>query len=165
MSSSLLDVLGRVDGESDKALMALVNYAAMGPGRSLAKVATSGNEWQWNLRSLGRWSSRYKWVERVAAWDRVVLEQQAEEWARRQEALREADYLDGKMLREKGRERFEVLALADISAGQAMLLVKQGSELQRLAAGMITSNQRVEAAGFDEFVRKVYGNDAGDNDT
>lgn len=52
--------------ETPKAYAAFCEYRDMGAERSLDKVATKLNK---SSTLIARWSSKYKWVERVAAWD------------------------------------------------------------------------------------------------
>ena len=65
-------------GESPKAFEAFNKYLLMGTERSLQKVAY---ELKKSTTMMAKWSSRWKWVERVAAWDieqeRIVRNEQA----------------------------------------------------------------------------------------
>lgn len=56
----------RQDDETPKAWGAFVVYRDMGPRRSLRRVQSEEGT---ALAQLGQWSSRYRWVERAAAWD------------------------------------------------------------------------------------------------
>ena len=60
-------------GESPKAFEAFNKYLLMGTERSLQKVAYELNK---STTMMAKWSSRWKWVERVAAWD-IEQERQA----------------------------------------------------------------------------------------
>jgi len=60
----------RQDGETVKAFEAFKVYRDLGPERSLAKVAEIRyGKTTSNARQVARWSSRFDWVERAAAWD------------------------------------------------------------------------------------------------
>lgn len=55
------------EGESAKAFEAFVIYRDLAEDRSQVKVAEALGK---NITLMARWSSRWKWVERVDAWDR-----------------------------------------------------------------------------------------------
>lgn len=56
----------RQENETPKAWEAFCKYRDMGVDRSLRKVVQALNK---NLTTIAEWSSKYKWVERAAAWD------------------------------------------------------------------------------------------------
>ncbi len=58
------------DGETRKAFEAFKLYRDQGPGRSLAKTAelVYGSP-TGSIRQIEKWSSRFDWVDRAAAWD------------------------------------------------------------------------------------------------
>lgn len=75
----------RLDGETEKAFVAFCDYRGLPQGqRSLAAVsAMQGHQGQ---RHIERWSSRYRWVDRVAAYDahqQSIALAEAEEETRR----------------------------------------------------------------------------------
>lgn len=63
----------RRPGESSKARDAFRVYLEMGPARSLRRVVVKMERKPSYLRRLEIWSSRYDWVERVAAFDEQAL--------------------------------------------------------------------------------------------
>ena len=103
--------LAKRDGDTPRSYAALLDYAAMGAGRSLAKLAAAyrnhtgvGTAPPTRQEStLGAWSASHAWAERVAAYDAVcAAEGEAERAARRRQrraALEEADHADGAALR------------------------------------------------------------------
>jgi hypothetical protein len=70
---------GRLPGESARAYAAYLAYEEMGPGRSRAAVTAGTDKAPRGQRlaagHIGRWSVRWRWVERAAAHDRLVEEQ------------------------------------------------------------------------------------------
>ncbi|TAM68311.1 MAG: hypothetical protein EPN50_05040 [Chloroflexota bacterium] len=67
-------------GESSPAFAAFVMYRDLGPGRSITKTAEALGR---NRTLIGDWSSRWRWQERIAAWDgelsRRTLDAEADE--------------------------------------------------------------------------------------
>lgn len=55
--------------ETTRSAAAFSNYCALGPARSLAKLADSYGKNTAYIRQLEKWSSDYKWVERAKQWD------------------------------------------------------------------------------------------------
>jgi hypothetical protein len=87
-------------GESAKAYAAFQAYLGMGPQRSTREV---GRKLSKSGALIFRWSSRWRWGERVRAWDRdqaakikaaedAALAQKAQEWLKRQDEIREREY-------------------------------------------------------------------------
>lgn len=72
-----LDPWERQPGESEEAFVAFATYRDLESPRSLREVAKACEK---DPSLIGRWSSRYDWIVRVAAWDR-----------QRDEARRNAD--------------------------------------------------------------------------
>lgn len=65
----LENALARLPGESNKAHAALLAYAELGPGRSLAKLAQEWGKSGSYVGQLERWSAQHHWQDRVAAYD------------------------------------------------------------------------------------------------
>jgi hypothetical protein len=161
--------------ESNKAFAAFVVYLGMGSERSLEAVRQKCGK---SARLIQRWSSRWRWTERVAAHTShlAVIEREATEalargkaaeWLTRQTEVREREWrLHEKCIAavEKAlaafMEKEKVYAnLADISR-----MLEVASKLGRLATGMATD--KTELVGEDggpiqvEFkaaLEKIYG--------
>ena len=139
--------------ESNKAFAAFSLYLSLGPERSLATVAQRLHK---SVTMLGRWSSRFDWPGRVAAYgahlamvEREAIEASARgkaaEWESREQKLRETEWamheraiaaakrgLDAYMEREKVYAN-----LADIAR-----MLEIASKLGRLATGLGTEGER-----------------------
>ncbi len=102
--------LAQRDGETDKAYAAFVDYALMGPGRSLRKLwdryrgqnggkAGAEKPPSKRLATLETWSSKFAWQKRIEAW--AAEQQQVDQalWNGRRRAIREADWEAGEALR------------------------------------------------------------------
>ena len=139
--------------ESNKAFAAFSLYLSMGPERSTAAVAAKLAKSQQLVR---RWSAKFGWTERVAAYgthlaivEREAVEAaargKAAEWESREQKLRETEWamheraiaaakrgLDAYMEREKVYAN-----LADIAR-----MLEIASKLGRLATGLGTEGER-----------------------
>ncbi len=98
------------DGETKKAYQAFIDYALMGPGRSLRQLharyrAQNGIEPGTEkpptrrLSTLGEWSSKYAWQKRIEAWTEEQKQIDQALWNGRRRAIREADWEAGEALR------------------------------------------------------------------
>ena len=161
--------------ESDKAFAAFAVYLSMGPERSLDAVRLKCGKC---ARLIQRWSSQWRWTERVGAHTAhlAVIEREAAEalargksaeWLKRQQELREREWaMHEKCIAAAERglkafmEREKVYAnLADIAR-----MLEVASKLGRLASGMATDKTeltgedggpiRVELAAA---LNKIYG--------
>lgn len=133
--------------ETPRAAAAFADYCAMGPGRSLRKLADKTGT---KLAQLGQWSTRFAWQERITAYD----QQRADDRAKRREAQREAmEDRQARIAREqleiatqRTRELAEAGALNDRAAVQ---LLKTAADLERTALGAPASVERHEMTGKD----------------
>ena len=66
----------RWEDESDEAYEAFQAYLNMGTGRTLERV---NQEYTKSIPLLKRWSSAYKWQERIAAYDSSIVEEAREQ--------------------------------------------------------------------------------------
>lgn len=165
--------LGRHPAESSKAHAALNDYAALGPGRSLARLAEATGKNAAYVRQLERWSSAYAWQERVAAHDAQLAERvrqaQAAEWERRAVEGRELGWSVGRAAVERALEllaqtairrtqteeftadedgrKMKVITIREAPAGSLRdiaALLKAGGEALRLATGQPTAHGRLD---------------------
>ena len=161
--------------ESHKAFAAFALYLSMGPERSIDGVARKLNK---SHTIIGRWSGRWRWVERVSAHAShlATVEREASEalargksaeWLTRQQMIREREWEMHEKCIEAARrglkafmEREKVYAnLSDIAR-----ILEVASRLGRLASGMPTD--KTELTGEDggpirleltAALNKIYG--------
>ncbi len=69
----------QLDTESSKAYAAFTEYCLLGDGRGLRDVAQKLNK---SVTIMGRWSTHFKWVERVKRYDQAVAQELADEHER-----------------------------------------------------------------------------------
>ena len=103
--------------ETARAHRALLDYAMLGAGRSLAKLHqqyTEGTPETPPTRSLDvlkHWSSRFDWQARVVCFSELEAEAEIIEWSERCRKLRESDWTLGDDLRRKVAAFLEELPL------------------------------------------------------
>jgi hypothetical protein len=102
--------LARLPNESARAHEALLCYAELGPGRSLAKAAQVLGKRGAYVGQLERWSSQHHWQQRVKAYDAHLARQ-------RQRAAAEAHIREI----EDHQERYNKTAKELHAVGRAML--------------------------------------------
>ncbi len=139
--------------EGNKAFAAFSLYLSMGPERNLRGLAQKLNK---SLTIVGRWSSKFDWPARVAAYGthlarvereaiEAVARSKAAEWETREQKLRETEWeyheraiAVAKRALDAFMEREKVYAnLADIAR-----ILEVASRLGRLATGLGTDGER-----------------------
>ena len=140
--------------ETAKAHAAFVEYCAMGPGRSIRKLAESDQQHIKSVSLLLKWSSEHNWQERVKQYDTERAEERrlARERAREEMELRQA---------EEAREdqilaRRELRLLAEkhrLGSMPAVQYLKNAIEAERKALGADDNTTRVKA--------EIMGKDGG----
>jgi hypothetical protein len=118
----------------------------LGPRRSLRAAAEKfyGRTAAAVVRQCTSWSSTFRWVERVQAWDRHLdLEaRQAQEAARREMSQRQAQ--EAKALQAKAVERLRSLRPEEMSPIDVVRFFVEAAKLERLALGEPETVQRQE---------------------
>jgi hypothetical protein len=161
--------------ESAKAFAAFSLYLSLGPDRSLAAV---GRKLGKSVVLLQRWSRRWDWAGRVAAYaahlaaaereaTAALVRAKAAEWLKRDEALREQEWetrAEAVALRREAIARWKANGNRCGSLEGIARLLELGSTLGHRATG--TPLERVEVTGenggpirveFEAALRKVYG--------
>jgi len=165
-TNHLIEVLGRLPHESEKAWLALVDYVTMGDGegarggRSLraliARYRVTGGPTR-RMTTIERWSSQFEWMARAALWDRQTALEQAQLWVDRREKLREVKWQDGERLRRLGRIALDQYAdrLDQVAPGAAVKMMQVASELQNAALGEPEHRDQVDLKLPDDWERVV----------
>ena len=164
--------------EGAKAFAAFSLYLNMGPERSLEGV---GRKLGKSARLMQRWSSRWKWAERVDAHAahlatvereavEVVARTKAAEWAKRQDEVRQGEWVMHEKCIGAAKKAFDAfMAREKVYANLADIarMLEVASKLGRLASGLATDKTEVtgEDGGairveFEAALKKVYGRNA-----
>jgi hypothetical protein len=162
----------KVPPESPKAARAYADYEALGPDRSMPKLAQKYGRKSGYVRQLERWSDWYNWQQRLKDYERIQLEERRK---RRQDELdqmdkRHADYgraslyraieyinshLDDEeivFINKKGKQEKKPRT----TIAQAVSLMRASYELERLARGAAT--ERIEGDMSITVLPKEYIN-------
>ena len=160
--------------ESQRAFAAFSLYLSLGPDRSLSAVGAKLGK---GKRQMEKWSRRWSWGERVAAYgthmaelergaiERVAVEK-AVEWWQLQEPTRRQAWLEAELaiaMVRKARERWEESGRTPGFEGMARML-ELAFKLKQFATGMpseikeththVTGQVSVE---WEAAIRKAYG--------
>lgn len=141
----------RQPGESGPAYAAFELYRDLGPNeRSLVKVARQLGK---SVTLMERWSTRWSWKERVAAWDAEITRQKiaAQVKAAREMAERHAKV--GLSLQKRGLELLHNLEPGSASWQDAVRLISEGVKIERVARG--EPSEVVEQHHMPQFVEVV----------
>ena len=160
--------------ESNKAFAAFRAYLEMGPDRSTAAVAKKLAKSEQLVR---RWSAKFGWTERVAAYgahlgelERVAIQglalEKAVEWEKTHESVRREAWKEAEetiaMVR---KARQEWLAKGRVPGWEGMArMLELGFELKQFAAGMASEIKEVNThvtgtidVEWEIAIRKAYG--------
>jgi len=161
--------------ESAKAFAAFSVYLGMGADRSLEGVRVKCGK---SSRLIQRWSSRWKWAERVQAYaerlatvereaTEALAREKAAEWLKRQQALRQTEWeMHEKCIAaaKRGLAAFEAREKVYANLADISRILEVASKLGRLASGMATD--KTEVSGNDggairveltAALNKIYG--------
>ena len=160
--------------ESARAFAAFSLYLSLGPDRSLSAVGAKLGK---GKRQMEKWSRRWSWAERVAAYgthmaelERRAIEDQAVakgvEWAKLTEPVRREAWLEAEraiaMVR-KARERWEKSGRTPGFEGMARML-ELAFKLKQFAAGMPSEIKEINthvtakvSLEWEAAIRKAYG--------
>jgi hypothetical protein len=164
------DPLSLIPGENERAHLALHDYDALGPDRTLERLsaiyrsATTVVPTR-QTTTLKNWSTRYQWQERLAQQQELRLAAERERrdavWAARREQIRDESWELAQRLRKRAIELLDhptVEEHIESKDGKTITIVKPSrwaqrdipaiaetfDKLARLSAGMDTEQIRIE---------------------
>ncbi|MEJ7615824.1 MAG: hypothetical protein WKF30_02360 [Pyrinomonadaceae bacterium] len=130
--------------EPPKAWAAFVAYRDQAETRSFAKTRESLGKRSGYERVIEAWSSRWRWVQRAAAWD---AEQDRIKRAAHEQATVEMGYRQAKaglLLQNRGLTKLVNAPPDAMSVRDALMCIVEGSKLERLARGEATERTITE---------------------
>lgn len=119
-------------GETANAFAAFCVYRDQDGKRSVAKAAKMLGK---NVTTLGQWSSKYGWIERVRSWEAEKDRVSTEAEAREVEKMKVRQIKLAMALQEKGGKGLEELDVKELTARDVARLVKEGAQLERVNRG------------------------------
>lgn len=145
--------------ETPKAYAAFLEYCALGPVRSLEKLATTWKTYgkpTANLRQLETWSSAHKWQDRVKLYDAERAEEKRLKNEAAIDAMNERQALMGMEQQERAVAQIEELMQAkSFGSIAAVQLLKMATELERLARGADSNKMKIEHSGSIETTGRI----------
>lgn len=137
-------VYERQEGESQKAFEAFATYRDLGITRSIREVAQKLNK---SVALLGRWSSKYEWVDRAQAFDdemdrKAILDNEKK---RREMVKRHASAAT--MFQGKVIERLNSLKPEELSPSDLIRWFTEAVKIERLSRGESTDIAEVNHSG------------------
>jgi precorrin-6B methylase 1 len=134
--------------ETPKAAAAYEEYAAMGPSRSLRKLAEKLDQIapkvSPGIETLKLWSSEHRWQERVRLHDAECIEERRQKREAETEAMNSRHALIGTTQQAKAMKQIDELIKAQKFGSQAVVqLLKLALDIERLARGDATDRQEI----------------------
>lgn len=125
--------------ESSQAFEAFVIYRDMGLQRSIRSAAKTLGK---SHKLLERWSAKYKWSDRAAAFDAHMdsITIKANEDARREMSERQAK--TGMKMQEAASQALEKIDPASLRVNEALRMAETGVKIERAARGMDDSKPK-----------------------
>lgn len=167
-------VFERLSHEGSKAFAAFKAYLDMGPNRS---TAAAGKKLGISKTMVCKWSTKFGWTDRVAAWDAHIAEserqaierlacEKAVEWWQLHEPTRRQAWLEAEeMIRDCQEARRRWRASGRVPGLDAMArMLDMAFKLKQFAAGIPSEIKELHnlhagkvSVEFEEAIRKAYG--------
>lgn len=134
----------RQKGESRQAFQAFAIYRDMGAARSLQKVAQQLSK---SLALMKRWSEKWSWVARAAAWDAELDRRAREAQEKARAEMAERHIKEAMLFQQKVVERLKTLEPDELSPSDLAKWFDIAVKVERLARGEPTENVKQEVQG------------------
>jgi hypothetical protein len=143
MTAAVVDVepFERQRGESGQAFGAFAAYRDLGPTRTVRRVA---QELSKSVTLISRWSSKWRWVERVIAWDNRVDAEAREAVLAEVRAMHTRHAAAGRLALEKVMEALEQMEPATMTPRDIARVGDVFVRMERFARG--EAETRVQVA-------------------
>lgn len=125
------------EGESAKAFGAFSLYLDMGEKATLRLVAQQLYK---SLTLIGRWSKKYKWVERKAAYEADIRRKTYEEAVKKSKKMANRHISMAMKLQEKALQALEKTNPEDIDPKNLLAFIREATKLEREARAHIVQD-------------------------
>lgn len=146
VTASFIDEWERQPGEPTKAWKAFVIFRDIGEERGVAQVRDKAG-FPTSMKMLTIWATRHRWIERAAAYDRMVDRRRQRAHIDEVEAMARRQVHIGQTLQSHGLEFVkEQLATPEqrakgLNANAALRYIEKGVDLEREGLGMNEKDQ------------------------
>lgn len=161
------DPLKPVEDESSLSNGALNDYARMGYNRSLRKLyelyqdkSTAGMDVPTtNMGTLGAWSVKYDWQDRVSAWTELERKRTENEWRERRDSLRSKEWTNYERLQDIVSEMLETIPQfikrkeAIVDKGTPTVILKSGEVVKQGTPEKRVITLKADAGSIVQFVK------------
>lgn len=138
------DPWSRQKGESRQAFEAFCVYRDLGRIRSQEKVA---NELGKSAQLMSRWSSKWGWVERVAAWEEELDRQNRLAQIEDRKEMAKRHINEAMMFQQKVLERMRELKPSELTPNDMARWFETAVKIERLSRGETTEITKQEHSG------------------
>lgn len=125
----------RLEDEGPKAWEAFRAYRDMGPKRATRKVSEAIGRPPGYQSVIDRWSVKYRWVERCAAWDDYQDKVAQEAIIKELEEMKKRHIQEAVGLQTKALERLRNLQPDELTAGNVLSFITEAIKIERMARG------------------------------
>ncbi len=130
--------------ETPQAAQAFEDYYDLGDDRSIRKLAESNQKYIKSVSKLLKWSTEHGWQERVKVRDRERAEAKRKKHDAEIEEMNKRHTQIGTSLQLKGIKRADsLLQKEEVTASEALRMIKLGADLERVARGEPTEISQV----------------------
>lgn len=156
---TFIDEWERQPGESPKAWQAFQVFRDMGEERGVYAVRNKAG-FSTSYQQLQKWAERFRWIERAAAYDRMIDRKRQRAHIEEVEAMARRQVDIGRVLQERGlawvKEQLESAEQREkaLTSSTALRFIDKGVDLEREGLGL---NDRDEAGDVNVQVNVLDG--------
>ncbi len=129
----------RQQGESAQAFEAFSVYLEFGPNRSIREV---GRKLDKSRQQIGKWSSRWRWQDRIRAYDNELLRQKFEAEKKVAREMRERQINLAVLLQKKAFDALRALDTSELTPQEILRFISEGAKLERETRTADVDDQR-----------------------
>ncbi len=160
----MAEIWERQKNESSKAYAAFCVYRDLGPERSLDKALSEVNKKPTNRRHWSRWMEKYRWYERVQAYDDYIERKKRKEKEKAILEMAERHARLAMAFQQRIAQRLQEIDPAELSPADMARWLDIATKLERLSRGEPTEIEKQEHSGDIEVEIKLVDEDEYENE-